>query len=90
MIELLKYLANNLEPEQLLEVAHIVSKHPDMIDQETFIEMVNAVEGFELREIDKSEYDYMKERFERMDRAIEIKRNSEIHKLLKDNNIDLN
>ena len=40
MIELLKYLANNLEPEQLLEVAHIVSQNPDMIDQETFISII--------------------------------------------------
>ena len=53
MIELLKYLANNLEPEQLLEVAHIVSRNPQMIDQETFLQIVNEVEGFEMHEIDK-------------------------------------
>ena len=68
MIELLKYLANNLEPEQLLEVAHIVSKNPDMIDQETFIEMINTVERFELREIDKNEYDHIKKHFKEMDK----------------------
>ena len=38
MIELLKYLANNLEPEQLLEVAYIISHNPDMISQEEFME----------------------------------------------------
>ena len=37
MIELLKYLANNLEPEQLLEVAYIISHNPDMISQEESI-----------------------------------------------------
>jgi hypothetical protein len=90
MIELLKYLANNLEPEQLLEVAHIVSKNPDMINKETFMHIVNAVEGFELREIDKSQYDHMKKHFKRIDKAEEIYRNSAIYKLLTDNNISLN
>lgn len=94
MIELLKYLANNLKAEQLLEVAHIVSRNPDMIDQETFLHIVNAVEGFELREIDKKEYDHMMKHFKEMDKRAqkseEIKINSAIYKLLKDNNIELN
>ena len=97
MIELLKYLAKILEPEQVLEVAHIVSKHPEVIDQETFMELINAVEGFELHEIDKSQYDHLKEHFERTDnfkemdkKAEKIRQNSAIYKLLKDNNISLN
>ena len=87
MIELLKYLANNLEPEQLLEVAHIASKNPQMIDKETFMEIVNAVEGFELHEINKSQHDHLVDRMNNID---EIRVNSELYKLLKDNNISLN
>jgi len=87
MIELLKYLANNLEPEQLLNVAHIISKNPDMIDQETFMQIVNEVEGMEIQEINKSQYDEMKKRMEEID---QISYNSTLYKLLKDNNISLN
>ena len=87
MIELLKYLANNLEPKQLLEVAHIVSRNPDMIDQETFMEIVNAVEGFEIHEINKSQHDHL---IDRMNEVDQIRVNSELYKLLKDNNISLN
>ena len=87
MIELLKYLANNLEPEQLLEVADIVARNPQMIDPEVFIQMVNDIEGFEMREIDKSQYDKMKKRMEEID---QISYNSKLYKLLKDNNISLN
>ena len=87
MIELLKYLANNLKAEQLLEVAHILSKNPQLIDPHTFIEMVNAVEGFEMHEIDKSQHD---ELINRMNEAEEIHARSQIYKLLKDNNIELN
>ena len=87
MIELLKYLANNLQPEQLLEVAHIVSRNPEMIDQETFLHIVNEVEGFEMHEIDKSQYDELKERMEEID---QVRYNATLYKLLKDNNIGLN
>ena len=87
MIELLKYLANNLRPEQLLEVAHIISQNPDMIDQDTFMEIVNSVEGFEMHEISKSQHD---ELIDRMNEIDEIRAKSEIYKLLKDNNISLN
>tara|TARA_R100001463_G_C3504520_1_gene219426 strand:- start:96 stop:431 length:336 start_codon:yes stop_codon:yes gene_type:complete len=55
MIELLKYLANNLGPEQLLEVAHIISKNPEMIDQDTFMEIVNEVNHYDMRKIDEDE-----------------------------------
>ena len=55
MIELLKYLANNLRPEQLLEVAHIISQHPEMIDADTFMEIVNEVNHYDMRKIDEDE-----------------------------------
>ena len=87
MIELLKYLANNLQPEQLLEVAHIVSRNPQMIDQETFLHIVNEVEGFEMHEISKSQHDELAKRMQNID---EINYNSQLYKLLKDNNISLN
>tara|TARA_R100000664_G_C2647624_1_gene69717 strand:- start:12 stop:275 length:264 start_codon:yes stop_codon:yes gene_type:complete len=87
MIELLKYLANNLGPEQLLEVAHIISQNPEIIDQDTFIEMVNSVEGIHIEKLDKSMYDRLEKKFNEMD---EIRSNSELYKLLKDNNIGLN
>ncbi len=87
MIELLKYLANNLEPEQLLEVADIIARNPEMIDPEVFIQLVNDIEGFEMREIDKSQYDEMRKRMEEID---QINYNSTLHKLLKDNDISLN
>lgn len=87
MIELLKYLANVLSPEQLLEVAHIISKNPEMIDQDTFMEIVNEVNDYEMRRVSDSEYKEMEKRFNEMD---QIRFNSEIYKLLKDNNIGLN
>ena len=49
MIELLKYLANNLEPHQLLEVAHIIAKNPDIITQDEFIEIVNDVNDYDIK-----------------------------------------
>jgi len=87
MIELLKYLANNLKPEQLLEVAHIISRNPEMIDQEAFLQIVNEVEHFEMHEIDKSQYDELAKRMEEID---QISYNSTLYKLLKDNDISLN
>lgn len=51
MIELLKYLANNLKPEQLLHVAHIISRNPHLIDEETLIEIINEVDGYEMHKI---------------------------------------
>ena len=87
MIKLLKYLANNLQPEQLLEVAHILSQNPDMIDQETFISIVNEVNDYEMREVGDSEFKEMEKRFNKVD---EIRAKSEMYKILKDNNISLN
>ena len=88
MIELLKYLANNLEPEQLLHVAHIISKNPNMIDQETFMQIINEVDEMEILPIvNDSEYDKLTKRMRDID---EINSNSQLYKLLKDNNIELN
>ena len=87
MIELLIYLANNLKPEQLLEVADIISQNPQMIDSQAFMEIVNSVEGMEIQEINKSQYDEMEKRMKEID---QIKYNSQLYQLLKDNNIGLN
>jgi len=87
MIELLKYLANNLQPEDLLKLAHFLSKNPQIIDQETLLHIINEVDGMEMHEIDKSQYDQLEKRFKEID---EIRQNSELYKLLKDNNIGLN
>ena len=87
MIELLKYLADVLTPEQLLTVAHIISKNPDMIDQDTFMEIVNEVNDYEMRRVSENEYKEMEKRFNDID---QIKFNSKIYKILKDNNIGLN
>ena len=87
MIELLIYLANNLKPEQLLEVAHIISQNPQMIDSQAFMEIVNSVEGMEIEEINKSQYDEMRKRMKEID---QISYNSTLYKLLKDNDISLN
>ncbi len=88
MIELLKYLADILAPEQILEVAHIISKNPDMIDTETFMQIINEVDGMEILPItNDSEYD---ELAKRMQNADEMRAKSEMYKILKDNNISLN
>ena len=58
-----------------------------MIDQETFIAMVNEVNDYEMRTMGESEFKEMEKRFNKID---QVKYNSEIYKLLKDNNIGLN
>ena len=87
MIELLRYLANNLGPEDLLKLAKFLSSNPQIIDQETLLHIINEVEGIEMHEIDKSQYDQLEKRFKEMD---DIRNNSALYKLLKDNNIGLN
>jgi hypothetical protein len=87
MIELLKYLANNLQPEDLLKLAHFLSKNPQIIDQETLLHIINEVDGMEMHEIDKSQYDKLAKRMKDID---EINYNSQLYKLLKDNDISLN
>ena len=87
MIELLKYLANNLGPEQLLEVAAILAENPQIIDQDTFMQIVNEVNHYEIHEIDKSQYDELRKKMKEVD---DIRNNSELYNLLRDNNIGLN
>ena len=87
MIKLLKYLANNLGPEDLLHLAQFLSKNPQIIDQETLLHIINEVDGYEMHEIDKSQYDELAKRMKDID---EINYNSQLYKLLKDNDISLN
>ena len=87
MIELLKYLANNLRPEDLLNLAQFLSKNPDIIDQETLLHIINEVDGQEMHSIGDSQYDELVKRMKEID---EINSNSQLYKLLKDNDISLN
>ena len=87
MIELLKYLANNLGPEDLLHLAQFLSKNPQIIDQETLLHIINEVDGQEMHHIGDSQYDELVKRMKEID---EINSNSELYKILKDNNIGLN
>ena len=87
MIELLKYLANNLGFEDLLHLAQFLSKNPQIIDQETLLEIINEVDGYEMHKIADSQYDELVKRMKDID---EINYNSQLYKLLKDNNISLN
>ena len=64
-----------------------MSKNPQIIDQETLLHIINEVDGMEMHEIDKSQYDQLEKRFKEMD---DIRNNSALYKLLKDNNIGLN
>ena len=105
MIKLLQFLTQLLEKEQLYELAMFVSDHPDIIDQETLLHIVNEVNGFE----SKPEYKDMEEHFKKMDDSMDGTLNIEssmnyddfieqrkkgqqemINKLLRDNNISLN
>tara|TARA_R100001463_G_C3504572_1_gene219433 strand:+ start:596 stop:913 length:318 start_codon:yes stop_codon:yes gene_type:complete len=105
MIKLLKFLTQILEKEQLYELAMFVSDHPDIIDQETLLHIVNEVNGFE----NKPEYKEIEEHFKKIDDSIDGTLNIEssmnyddfieqrkkgqqemINKLLRDNNISLN
>ena len=87
MIKLLKYLATNLQKEDLYGLAMFLSDNPDVIDQETLMHIINDVNGFEEVSVPpdiKSKIDKIKEHFNEMDA------HRELHKLLKDNNIGLN
>ena len=87
MIELLKYLANNLGPEDLLHLAQFLSKNPQIIDQETLLHIINEVNDFEMHVLPQElseKLDKIQEHFKEMDK------HEELHKLLKDNNIGLN
>jgi|TARA_Y100000401_G_scaffold115830_1_gene120253 uncharacterized protein (UPF0305 family) len=87
MIELLKYLANNLGPEDLLRLAQFLSKNPQIIDEKTLLEIINEVDGYEMHRVADSQYDELAKRMKEID---EINYNSQLYKLLKDNDISLN
>ena len=87
MIELLKYLANNLGPEDLLRLAQFLSKNPQIIDEKTLLEIINEVDGYEMHRVADSQYDELAKRMEEIN---EINYNSQLYKLLKDNDISLN
>ena len=87
MIKLLKYLATNLQKEDLYGLAMFLSDNPDVIDQETLLHIINDVNGFEEVSVPpdiKSKIDEIKKHFDEMDA------DRELHKILKDNNIELN
>lgn len=87
MIELLKYLANNLRPEDLLNLAQFLSKNPDIIDQETLLHIINEVDGYEIHRVNENEDMDFKAKFNEMD---QIRFNSNMYNLLKNNDISLN
>ena len=87
MIKLLKYLATNLEKEDLYNLAMFLSDNPDVIDQETLLHIINDVNGFEITSLPEEineKLDEIKKHFDEMDA------HRELHKLLKDKNIGLN
>jgi hypothetical protein len=86
MIKLLKYLASNLQEKDLYNLAIFMSSNPDIIDQETLLHIIHEVDQLERQgiKVDHSMYKKMEEHFNEQDI------NSEIYKLLKDNNIGLN
>ena len=79
MIKLLQFLTQLLKKEQLYELAMFLSDHPDIIDQETLLHIVNEVNGWQNR----PEYKDIEEHFKKMDDAA----NKAVDKIL-DNNID--
>ena len=87
MIKLLKYLATNLEKEDLYNLAMFLSDNPDIIDQETLLHIIHEVNDFENTTITvelNDKLEEIKKHFEEMDK------HEELHKILKDNNIGLN
>ena len=93
MIKLLAFLANILEKDQLYELAMFMSDNPDIIDQETLLYIIHEVNDFENTTITvelNGKLEEIKKHFEEMDKKAEIKQNSALYKLLKDNNIGLN
>ena len=97
MIELLKYLCTILKTDELLEVSHIIGKHPEIIDEETLMEIMYHVKKYE-EDCDTDTIlgysDEIEKHFKKLDNAAdnkeEIKQNSAIYDLLKDSNIGLN
>ena len=87
MIKLLKYLAENLQKEDLYNLAMFLSENPDVIDQETLLHIINDVNDFEMHALPQElneKLDKIQEHFKEMDQ------HEELHRILKDNNIGLN
>jgi|TARA_A100000171_G_C2121498_1_gene141039 hypothetical protein len=87
MIKLLKYLADNLEKEDLYNLAMFLSDNPEVIDMETLMHIINDVNGFSMDSLPEEiniKLDKIQEHFKEMDQ------HEELNKLLKDNNIGLN
>jgi len=87
MIKLLKYLAENLEKEDLYNLAMFLSDNPEVIDMETLMHIINDVNGFSMDSLPEEiniKLDKIQEHFKEMDQ------HEELHKILKDNNIGLN
>ena len=87
MIKLLKYLATNLQKEDLYGLAMFLSDNPDVIDQETLMHIINDVNDFEMQTLPEElneKLNKIQEHFKEMDQ------HEELHKILKNNNIRLN
>jgi len=87
MIKLLKYLAENLQKEDLYGLAMFLSNNPDVIDQETLLHIINDVNDFEMQTLPEElneKLNKIQEHFKEMDQ------HEELHKILKNNNIGLN
>ena len=87
MIKLLKYLADNLQKEDLYNLAMFLSDNPDVIDQETLLHIINDVNDFEMNQLPEelnNKLDKIQEHFKEMDQ------HEELHRILKNNNIGLN
>ena len=93
MIRLLTYLAHTLEKEQLYDLAMFLTDNPEIIDESTLLHIINEVNKVEMdpmsSELSKK-VQKMKDHFEEIDKKAEIRQNSVLYKLLKDNNIGLN
>ena len=95
MIKLLKYLATNLEKEDLYNLAMFLSDNPDVIDQETLLHIINEVDSIEKQgikvNVDHSMYDKIKKNFEEKDdMRLQKKFDEYVDIMLYRNNIGLN
>ena len=87
MIKLLKYLAENLQKEDLYGLAMFLSNNPDVIDQETLLHIINDVNDFEMESLPEElneKLDQIQQHFKEMDK------HEELHRILKNSNIGLN
>ena len=80
MIELLRYLAQNLKKEQLYELAMFLTDNPEIIDQETLLHIINETNQFKIMD------SFTKD----MPEKLNEKHNDMIDRLLKKYNIKRN